>query len=179
MKRFFLFSAMCLVPAGSVLKAAELKIAVVDLNQAFMAYKQRAVLQKEIDDRKKKMNEELSRIEQKLKNRKSDLETLQPGTDKYRELQYKLIELETLLQVTKRQFELELEKAQRAHMERLLGDLDKVVKDYAREKGIDLVLAKYIASPRNAGPIFIALYNKPELDITAQIVERLNRDSEK
>lgn len=179
MSRTFLLIALAALFSPPALPAAELKIAVVDFHRAFMAYGRRDELQTELDARKKRMNEELGKLENSLKAKQSDLETFQPGTEKYREFQLKLIELETLIQVSKRQFEIELEKVQRTHMQTLIADMEKVLQVYAKEQGYDLVLSKFIVDPRAGGPLFITLYNKPELDITAAVIERLNRTTEK
>ena len=175
MRRFVVCFALQAFLGGASFAAGELRIAVLDFHRAFKEYERRDELQRELHDRQKAMNQELAKIEEGLKARQSDLELLQPGTDKYRELQLALIQLETQLQVTKQMFQLELEKTRAAHVQRLLGELDKELTAFAKERNIDLVLAKYAADPRLASPLYIALYNKPEMDITAQILERLNR----
>ncbi len=165
------------VEAG--LNGAELRIAVVDFQRVFMSYEKRGELQKALDARKEKMNKELAAIEKELKAKQSDLDVLQPGTKEYTEVQGKVIELETLLEVTKRRFQFQLEQEQRGHMQRLLSDLDKQLQAYAKEHGIDLILSRYISDPRLARPLFIALYSKPELDITDEIIKRLNSEYQK
>jgi Skp family chaperone for outer membrane proteins len=165
--------------AGSTAGAAGLNVAVLDFHRAFREYERRDELQRELDVRKKQMNEDLGKLEEGLKARQSDLELLQPGSEKYRELQLKLIEVQALIEVTKRSFEVELEKTRNVHMQRLLAELEKELQAYAQEKGLDLVLAKYALDPRMTSPIFITLFSKPELDITPAIIERLNRKGEK
>ena len=175
-RTFLLFSLVALLTVPR-LSAGELKVAVVDFHRAFMAYNRRAELQKELDARKTRMNEQLGKLEKMLKAKQSDLETMQPGTEKYRTEQLKLIETETLMQVSKRQFELELEKVQRAHMQSLIAELQKVLQTFAKERNLDLVLSKFIVDPRAGSPFFVTLYSKPELDITAPLIERLNQGS--
>jgi Skp family chaperone for outer membrane proteins len=179
MRRFFLSLSVTAVVTASNLSAAELKIAVVDFHRAFMAYNRRDALQKELDARKQLMNDELAKLEKGLKAKQSDLESLQPGTAKYREKQLELIETETLMKVSQRQFELELEKRQRSHMQSLISEMEKELQVFAKEKGYDLVLSKFIVDPRAGSPFFVTLYNKPELDITAALIERINRPKEK
>jgi len=152
----------------------ELKIAVVDFQRMFMSYLKREDLQKDLDARKEKMNKELASIEKELKAKRSDLEVLKPGTKEYRELQAKVIELETLLEVTRRNFQAQLEQEQRRHMQNLLNDLDRELQKYAKEKGIDLIISRYIADPRLARPLFIALYSRPDLDVTDELIQRVN-----
>ena len=175
MKRSGMWCIVVTVALSSLGSAADLKIAVVDFHRAFAAYGLTTELQKQLDGRKKEMNEKLAQLEKSLKSKQSDLESFQPGSDKYREFQLKLIELEALIPVTRRQYELELEQLQRSLTQRVLADLEKELRVYAGENKIDLVLAKFIADPRFSGPLFVTLYHKPELDITAQIIERLNR----
>lgn len=155
--------------------AADLKIAVVDFHRAFMAYGRRDALQKELDQKKTEMDGKLSKLEDSLRSRQSDLETLKPGTPTYNDFQLKLIELEALVQVTRRQFELELEAFQRTHMQSLMGDMDVAVSAYAKEAGIHLVLSRFIADARIGGPHHVVLFAESSLDITDQIIARMNR----
>jgi Skp family chaperone for outer membrane proteins len=179
MKRLALYGFVQALLVGPGVLGGELRIGVLDFHRAFKEYERRETLQREVDERKEAMNKELAKIEESLKARQSDLELLQPGTEKYRELQLALVQLETQLQVTKQMFQLELEKTRASHVQRLLGTLDKELQAYAKEEKLDLVLAKYAADPRLASPLYIVLYSKPEFDITAAIIERLNRGTEK
>ena len=107
MKRAGMWCIAVAVALSSPARAGELKIAVVDFHRAFAAYELTAELQKQLDDRKGEMSAKLAELENSLKSKTSDLESFQPGSDKYREFQLKLIELEAMIPVTKRQYELE------------------------------------------------------------------------
>jgi Skp family chaperone for outer membrane proteins len=164
---------------AAALHGAELKIAVIDFHRTFMSYKGREALQKELTEKTNKLNEDLAKSEEKFNQVKSDLETMDPSSAKFRELNLDLIEVETRIKVMKRQFEVSMKRWRIEQIQRLMGELEKEIHGYAEENRIDLVLTRFWADPELGIPHQVALYARPSLDITDQIIERLNRKAEK
>ncbi len=165
--------ALAVLAAGAV-SAAELKIAVLDIQRTLLAYERRGALRVELDRKKQEMTARLADLEEKLKSSQSDLETLKPGTENYRQFQLKLIELEAAVETQRRRFELEFELLQRNNMQLLFEDVAREIEAYAKENGIDLVLTKYLADARIGGPHPMVLFAAQGFDITEAIIGRLN-----
>lgn len=173
-RRAFLCGMALAALAGGAAQAAEMKIAVLDIQRAMLAYERRGAARAELDRKKQEMNAALAELEAKLKSSQSDLETLKPGTESYRQFQLKLIELEAAVETQRRRFELEFELLQRTSMQSLLEDVSREIEAYAKENGIDLVLTKYFGDSRIGGPHPMVLFASQGFDITEAVIGRLN-----
>ena len=172
--RFVAAAVVGVVLAGAALQAAELKIAVLDINRTIVAYERRATLRTERERKKKEMQAKLTELEDRLKSSQSDLDTLKPGTPSYRDFQVKLIELEASVEIQRRRFEAEFDLLARADMQTLYEEVVKELELYAKENGIELILTKYTGGDARSGPQPVVLFAAAGFDITEPIISRLN-----
>ncbi|HNR99719.1 MAG TPA: OmpH family outer membrane protein [Planctomycetota bacterium] len=173
-RRMFVGGMALAALAAGALPAADTKIAVLDLQRTMLSYERRDAVRAELDRKKQEMSAKIAELEASLKSGQSDLETLKPGTESYREFQLKLIELEASVETQRRRFELELELLQRSSMQALFEDVSNEVEAYAKENGFDLVLTKFFGDARIGGPHPMVLFAAPRFDITAPVIARLN-----
>jgi Skp family chaperone for outer membrane proteins len=168
--------ALAMLAGGASAAAQELKlkIAVLDIQRTLLAYERRATMRVERDRKKKEMQGKLTELEESLKSRQSDLDSMKPGTESYRQFQLKLIELEAAVEVQRRRFEAEFDLLQRSDMQSLFEDVVKELELYAKETGVELVLTKYTGGDQRSGPQPVVLFAAGGYDITETIINRLN-----
>ncbi len=164
--------------------SGELKIAVVDVAKVLSECQANLDRQKDSQEKEKKINAELEVIKNESDSLKNELENiLKPGSKEYDEkLQLwfdKLALLESRKKAQNKIFGFETQ----AWMETLYERFLKEVASVARQEGITLVLEKD-DSPISAEKISDlytlirmrkVLYNAPTLELTAKVLENMDR----
>ena len=151
---------------GSIIQerayAKELKIGYVDLAKVFDEYKKTKEYEKSLEEKgktkeveRKKMIDEIRKLkdEQALLSDKAKAEKQKGIDDKIR-----------ILQDFERKTQAELIKERNDLLGGILKDIEKVVTDYSKETGYDMVL--------NSRTL---LYGAEQYDLTAETVARLNK----
>ncbi len=153
------------------------RVAVVDIQKVFMDYTFRTELLNQLAADKKQMDQRLQQLKNSLNSLQSDLDTMSPVSKSYEDTQMKLIEIDTKIKITTRQFEIQFERKRLQMRNLLLNNILKEIETYAKENKIDLVFSKSTPSNNSENavePLLVVLYNDPKLDVTEAITHRLN-----
>lgn len=174
-KRCFLLAAFLILSSLHMVSSAAVKIGVVDLQMIFGESKLRTQLLNELKAEKDRMDKNLQDLDNTLKTLQSDMMSVNPTSKKYKDTQMKLIEIETRLKIMSRQYEHQLELRRLEMKSRILKAIFTEIEGYAKENGYDFVFNKFTpAKSPELEPVFTMVYNKPEYDISAHILKRLN-----
>ncbi len=187
MKRFYVMLAMLLLPMA--IYAAEVKIAVIDLEDVFNNYyktkvsvanlrKQAEVFMayaKKLNESRAKLYEEFKAIREEAQNlalSKAEQENKRiKAQEKYRDMKSKEAELKQYNNTKSAQL-----KQERAKMrDRILGDIRAAISKRAALTGYTIVLDK---SGKSLSGVPAIIYNSPAIDITQSILKELNRGCE-
>lgn len=185
MKKIFLsltavlFCALCA-------NAADLKIAVIDMDKIFQEYyktkiidanlKKQAELFKDYSD---KLNESLTKLQEEFKTLRDASQNIAASEaereskrlaaqDKYRQMNSKEAELRQYTREKQRQLRDEYEK----NRNEILNEIKKTVGEMALLQGYTIVLDKSGATLNNIPAV---MYHNPSIDITDNILRDLNR----
>jgi Skp family chaperone for outer membrane proteins len=173
-------SLFCLFLFQQFLSGMDINAGVVDIQKVFMEYSMREELLNQLAAEKKSMEERIISLKKELSALQSDLDTMSPVSTSFEKTQMKLIEVDTKLKITTRQFEVQFERQKMQLRNLLLRNILKEINLFAREKELDIVFSKSTPS-QNAKdavePLLVVLYNNPKLDITEAIIKRLNTKS--
>lgn len=168
--------------------AAELKVATVDVQKVFKDYYRTHEAQKVLDgsrvqvqEENKKRIEKIQEIETALGNLKKQIEDPSTSdTNKKKlegEFQVKSTEAVALDQERRGFLDRKnraLGELMKAKMTEIVGEINKVAEDKARENGYDLVIDK---SGLTFAQTKVVLYAKDSLEITDTIIKVLNADA--
>jgi len=177
---FLACSGVVLAPstAGSV------KVAVINLPVVSERYQRTAVLEQHFAGIREKLNDKRDAMNAKIeKITRSLQEELKPGTEAFdkrqKELAMQQAELQWFVQSEGKKVEQGLADA----LLKIYADIQTTVADIARERGFDIVLASDEVpkdSPGSPGQVRQhillqkVIYWSPNVDITDEVVQRLN-----
>lgn len=189
MKHIILMAAVCLASLMLVHPAsAELKLAFVDLEQTFDQYGKT----KQADEKLKELAEEFNQDREKMVAEMDQLrddfnsvraEALDKAlseevrTEKRNEAEERLMDIRAQEEKIRRFDQLrakQLEEQGQRMREGIVEEIQKVIRDYARINGYTVVID---ASGKTLNGIEGVLYYDPDLDITREVIEKLNADS--
>jgi outer membrane protein len=167
MSRALVIAAGLLVFAGAAI-AEDMKIAVVDLDQAINATEQGKKAREELQGKQKQAEGQLKPMYEKGKALAEEIQSKRfvLSEDALRKKQLDLAEIQSDLRAKGA----ELEGQFKVDYERLVGPLrDKllgIITDYGKEQGYTMILE------RNTPGV---IYTKEALDITDEVVQRFNK----
>jgi outer membrane protein len=167
MVRAFLISA-CFVAWAAAAGAEDMKIAVVDLDQAINATDQGKKAREELQRKQKEAESQLKPMAEKYKALAEEIQSKRfvLSEDALRQKQLDLAELQN----DARTRAAELEGQFKVDYERLVGPLRQkllgIVNEVGKEQGYTLILER--STPG-------MIYSREALDITDQVVERFNK----
>ena len=154
------------------------RVAVVDIAEVFENYQKKKDIEGRFEAEIKVEQAKLDALEAEHKKLVEELKNVQTGSEREKELILKKTQLE--YEVKNRQKELfkDFQERQFAALkeirEEIMGDIER----YATGMDIDMVLEKKVsAETKGNGPSVhwpIVHYAKPELEITSDVVKRLN-----
>ena len=151
---------------SSVSFSKDLKIAYVNIFEVFNEYDKTKDYDEVLEQKKEKekvkldaKKEEIKKIQEKLNllkdnAKKKEQEKIANVAQEYREMERKIF--------------IDLKKERDKKMEEIVDDINKVIKDYARKNGFDLVV--------NQNTV---LYGAKSMDITSQILKEVNKQYKK
>ena len=163
-----LLLGLCFAAWAAVAQAEEIKIAVVDVDQAINATDQGKKAREEIQSKQKQAEAQLKPLLDKGKALASEIQEKRfvLSEDALRQKQLDLAEIQSDLRAKGA----ELEGQFKVDYERIVGPLRNklvgIIDDYAKEQGFTIVLER--GTPG-------LLYAKEALDITDQVVQRFNK----
>ena len=159
-------------------------IAVVDVSAVFNALDEKPTIDAARDKLRREMKAENDRRVQEINQLKEDRDLLQPGPafqEKQRELELAAIELQALQEYQKRR----LISERALQTERIYSKITDALGAIAQAEGYDVVLFKErpidfrAANPQQIDALVAlrkVLWSKPDLDITAQVTDKMNND---
>ncbi|MDD5495683.1 MAG: OmpH family outer membrane protein [Candidatus Omnitrophica bacterium] len=157
---FTLTSLMVALPGIS--QAKEYKMAYVDLAKVFDEYKKTKEAEKSLADKGKVKEEERKKLVDEVRKMKDEQAFLSEKAKA--EKQTAIDDRITKLQDFDRKTREELMKERNDMLGGILKDIEKVVSDYSKENGYDMVLNSRML-----------LYGKEDLDVTNDVLKKLNK----
>lgn len=163
-----------------------LRIAVVNIDRTLEESRQWRDLRDEVNRLKEKAESALQRRERQIRLLRSEFENLPSGTDRARSKRQELMSALEQYRGKRDEFEKELAAQRTEALTRMLKEVDEAVTAYARRNDIDLVLkAGQVSLSTELDPetssaalrraaIADVLYARPEYDVSAEIIKRLN-----
>ena len=159
------------------------KVAVCDVGDVFNKYQRKTDLTAVFNERGKKVEEEDKKRADKLQELEKALESIAPGS---KEMDYRFQEIQKLRIERKVWQQVQEETFTREHRlltEAMYRDMLAGIEALAKERGFDIVLYKETVDISSGstqellGKILQrkCLYAAPNLDITASVIERLNK----
>ena len=185
MKRY-LAAALLALTFGAGVRAAELKIAVIDMQKAFEQYEKTKTLQIKLDQQMEVFREYSNQLNQQYQNLRKQYEAARDDSQNIAftgaERENKRLKAQQLYESLKlKEQELtsykESRKAQLNEMHEklrteLIDEIKQVVHNKAVLEGYTLVLDK---SGTSLNDVPLVIYCQPNLDITESVVQDLNR----
>ena len=165
--------------------SAELKVATVDLDKVFTAHPKTQAAEVELKKTEDAIQDELEKISAEARTleeavaklreaAKNPLLTEEARLKKRDEAESKLTELQEFQLRARRTQETKLKQIREQVMKSRQGIVDELVEavaDFAKAEGYDFVIDRS-GMTMNAVPL--AVYSNPDLDVTDQLIERLN-----
>jgi len=176
--------ALCALSMAGRSALADTKIAVVNVPEVSEKYDRTKDLESHFDNVRKSLQQQRDDLKQKVERTTKSLnEDFKPGTEEYRTRRKELAMMEAQLQYfvdsEGKQIEAELAESLRS----IFDDIQTVIRAVAEEKGFDLVLVADAMPPgapdstqqvRQQIVLQKVLYASPRVDITGEVVTRLN-----
>ncbi len=158
------------------------RTAVVDISSVFDSYQKKHDRQLDLTRESKSLQERFKILRQQLADIASDVKLMQPGQKRNEKLLEKL-KLEIEIKELENKELLRLQKTQVKFLREIKDEITQEIEIYAQAYDLDMVLEKTVnaeGDPRGLGFQWpIVHYAKPEIDITSQIVKRLNERYQK
>ncbi|MEA3560244.1 MAG: OmpH family outer membrane protein, partial [Candidatus Omnitrophota bacterium] len=142
------------------------KVGYIDLAKIFDQYNKTKDSDSKLEDEWKDKQDEVKKLKDKITGLKDELDLLSPeGKDKKQiEIDKKIKKLQDFSKEAKDEL-----GSKRSEMVReILGDIDKVINEYGKSQGYDLILNERVL-----------LYRKEGLDLTDKVVKILNNKYKK
>ncbi len=184
MGRTGVLAAAVLLAIGTGGAFGEVKVAVVDVPAVSERYDKTIDLEAKFEGIRKDLNEQRDAMRDRVDRMQRSLqEELKPGTAEYGARQKELAMLQAELQWFVESKGKDIEKRLAASLKTIYTDIHAMVTEVAAEQGMDIVLAAdRLPDAEPANPTQIrqqivlqkVLYWSPRIDLTDQVIERLN-----
>jgi len=154
------------------------RIAVVDVAEVFEGYAKKkdreAQLEVELKAEEKKHLTMMSEYKASIE----ELKNVEDGSEKHKELTLKKANFEYEIKAREKELMKEFEEKHFKFVAEMRGEILKDLETYAASMDIDMVIEKKVVTPgktpRQGSQWPIVHYAKPELDITQDLIKRLN-----
>ncbi len=154
------------------------RIAVVDISEVFENYGKKKDIESQLEAQIKGEEEKFREKEGELKATLEELKNVQEGTEKHQQLVLKKTKLELELKNRQKEIFNEFQEKQANALKEIRNEITGEIEKYAVAMEIDLVLEKKVAAEQKgnfrSGHWPIVHYVRPELEITDDIIKRLN-----
>ena len=152
------------------------RVAVVDIGEVFESYAKKKDVEARLEKEVKAEEAKMQGQEKEYKRLIDELKNVEEGSEQHKTLTLKKIELE--YQVKNRQKELlrEFQEKQLKALREIRDEITAEINQYAAAMDLDLVLEKKISAEGKGQAISwpVVHFVKPELEITQEIVKRVN-----
>ena len=158
------------------------RTAVVDISEVFDGYLKKQDLQKDLTNESRGVQSKFQALQQKLKDIAADVKLMQQGHKRNEKLVEKArLEIDAK-EMENKEFQ-RLQQTQIKFLKEIKSEISSEIEIYAHAFDLDLVLEKTVnaeGDPRGMSFQWpIVHFAKPEIDITSQIVKRLNERYQK
>ncbi len=151
------------------------RIAVVDISEVFENYQKKIDIEKRFEEEVKAAEEKLGNQQNERTKLEKELKNVQPGSDRHKDLTLRINELDYMLKNRQKELLKEFQEKQMAALTEIRDEIVTDIEKYAVGLDLDIVLEKQVAQGKmNAVRWPIVHYVKPELEITNDIIKRLN-----
>ncbi len=174
------WSSAVLAPTAS----GAVKVAVINLPEVSERYHRTADLERHFEEIRKSLNEKRDAKNAKIEKMARSLqEELKPGTEAFDKRRKELAMLQAELQWFVEAEGKKVEQGLAEALRKIYKDIQAVVADVARDRGVDIVLASDTvpdetpSSPSQVRQHILlqkVVYWSPNVDITDEVVQRLN-----
>jgi len=161
-KVVLLLSIIFLLGIAQIALSAEVKIGYVDVQKVFSSYKRTKDLNNKLQDDRKKSEEEAEKKRKEIERLQKEVKLLSEEAKEKKEkiIEQKTEELQDFILKTRE----DLLKERYEMMKDILGDIDKVIQQKAKEGSYDLILESHVL-----------LYGNEGLDLTEEIIKALGK----
>jgi Skp family chaperone for outer membrane proteins len=149
------------------------RVAVVDVSAVFEDYGKKKERQDELQLATKGVEDKLKELEKRYKELNAEINNLEPGPGKNEKLLEK-VKLEIEVKELKDRELKKLEETQLKYLQEIRDEISAEIQTFAKSQDLDIVVEKTVAAAREGPRWPIVHYVKPELDITKEILDRLN-----
>jgi Skp family chaperone for outer membrane proteins len=164
-------------------QASPSRIAVVSIRRIFENCRKNTQRQEEMEAERKKIVAELERILSEANAFRADMETRKPGSTDYVNLMREAMEKEALLDAKEKFYQQDLTSREQRWREQLYLEVIATVGNVAKQKGLDLVLAKeenqFPAANPNELLLTIktnkVLFHTDQMDITNEVLAAMDK----
>jgi len=169
---------LLLLAAEAVRKFKPPTVAVVEVARVVGLYDKRKDRKAELDAETKLVEDKLKELEKTYKELVAEIPNLEPGQRK-NDLLLQKMKLEMDVKDLKEKELKRLRDTYVKYLDEIKADVAQEIEDYAKAQDLDLVIEKtVVAESEEIGAGFrgpIVHFVKPEIDITQEVAERLNR----
>lgn len=143
------------------------KVATLSVQQALLSSQAAEAFRQKMTEEFKPQAAQLAELEKQVKQMQGELQNAQAAGASQADLQQKNLQFQKLVTEYQRQgqeVQLQQREREQAFLKKMRPRLDVVIRDLIEKGGYDVVLNKQST-----------IYAKPELDITEQVVDLLNK----
>ncbi|GIW70988.1 MAG: hypothetical protein KatS3mg102_0530 [Planctomycetota bacterium] len=155
----------------------ELRVGVVDLAGIFKGYRKRAVLEERINAERDQLKGELDELKKRVSDLNKEMDLLDRNSASWRQKSEEKDRLLIEYEIKKRWLEQRIKERWEEYNLALIADIEAAVRQYGSERGYDLLLN--VADPSEEQKLLVGvksvMYFSSRVDVTAQVVELLNR----
>ena len=152
------------------------RVAVVDIAEIFENYEKKKDLEKRLELEIKEEEKKFQEQQKEFEKLKEEMKNLQAGTDKHKDLTLRIGGLEYELKSRQQSLIKQFQEKQMSALKTIREEITADIKKYAEGLDLDIILEKQVAADSKGGSLRwpIVHFAKPELEITSDIVTRLN-----
>ncbi len=154
------------------------RIAVVDVAEVFEGYAKKKDRETQLEVELKAEEKKHQALIAEYKALVEELKNVEDGTEKHKEVTLKKVNSEYEIKNREKELMKEFEEKHFKFVGEMRGEILKDLESYAASMEIDLVLEKKVVTPgktpRQGSQWPVVHYVKPELDITQDLIKRLN-----
>lgn len=163
-------------------EASQLKIGVVNINQALEKYEKRKELEKQFIAFETETGQQLKQKQAEIKSLREEIQLLDMGSESRRKNEETFEKKMMYLQLEEKMAEATLSRKQKEFFEDLYRDLCKEIENLGKKEKFDLILKKEDFELKSADIMELrlkmgmgtVLYYSDAFDVTSKVIEALN-----
>lgn len=174
------FNAGSVIAKGKIIAPA--KIGVFSWRTVINTCDQSVEMDKQFAEKRKQADDEITKLQDEVVSMEIDVKTSKPGSDDYMEKMQQLIQKKAIVEAKQQFHTQEITIREMRETEKVYRQIVVAAQEVAEEMGLDLVMGRSdtevpFSNPSDLGLTFRTTkvyYNSPDLDITAEIIEKMN-----